>query len=193
MARGSRYKVAFKRRREGKTDYNARLRLIDLDKSRLVVRITNNHVIAQIINVAENGDETLVSAHSKELQKMGWLAGTKNTAAAYLTAYLCAKKALSKGIDGAVLDIGLKTSTTGSKVFAALKGASDAGLYVPHGESILPDESRIKGEHIAEYANAMDDAEAKKKFSQYFEKGLSPADLPDHFEEIKNKINEAEV
>lgn len=193
MAHGSRYKVAFRRRREGKTDYHARLRLIDLDKSRLVVRVSNNHVIAQIINVAESGDETVVSAHSKELQKLGWLAGTKNTSAAYLTAYLCAKKALSKGFEGAVLDIGLKSSIKGSKVFAALKGASDAGLNVPHGESILPDESRITGEHIAEYAKSLDEEELNKKFSQYLAKGLSPADLPDHFEEMKKKIDEAEV
>lgn len=193
MAHGSRYKVAFRRRREGKTDYHARLRLIDLDKSRLVVRISNNHVIAQIINVAEKGDETVVSAHSKELQKLGWLAGTKNTSAAYLTAYLCAKKALSKGVEGAVLDIGLKSSIKGSKVFAALKGASDAGLYVPHGKSILPDESRITGEHIAEYAKSLDEEELKKKFSQYLDKGLSPVDLPDHFEDMKKKIDEAEV
>ncbi len=193
MARGSRYKVSFRRRREGKTDYKARLSLIDIDKSRLVVRITNNHVIAQVINVAEMGDETLVSAHSKELEKMGWKAGTKNTTAAYLTGYLCAKKALSKGIEYAVLDIGLKSSIRGSKIFAVLKGASDAGLNVPHGESILPDESRIKGEHIAEYAQSLDDAELKQKFSQYLDNGISPSDLPEHFEEIRKKIDEAEV
>lgn len=193
MAHGSRYKVAFRRRREGKTDYHARLRLIDLDKSRLVVRISNNHVIAQIINVAESGDETVVSAHSKELQRLGWLAGTKNTSAAYLTGYLCAKKALSNGVEGAVLDIGLKPAIKGSKVFAALKGASDAGLQVPHGESILPDESRITGEHIAEYAKSLDEEELNKKFSQYLDKGLSPVDLPDHFEDMKKKIDEAEV
>jgi large subunit ribosomal protein L18 len=193
LAHGSRYKVAFRRRREGKTDYHARLRLIDLDKSRLVVRISNNHVIAQIINVAESGDETVVSAHSKELQRLGWLAGTKNTSAAYLTGYLCAKKALSNGVEGAVLDIGLKPAIKGSKVFAALKGASDAGLQVPHGESILPDESRITGEHIAEYAKSLDEEELNKKFSQYLDKGLSPVDLPDHFEDMKKKIDEAEV
>ncbi|MEW6010459.1 MAG: 50S ribosomal protein L18 [Methanobacterium sp.] len=193
MARGSRYKVSFRRRREGKTDYKARLSLIDIDKSRLVVRITNNHVIAQVINVAEMGDETLVSAHSKELEKMGWKAGTKNTAAAYLTGYLCAKKALSKGIEYAVLDIGLKSSIRGSKIFAVLKGAADAGLNVPHGESILPDESRIKGEHIAEYAQSLDDEQLKQKFSQYLDKGISPSDLPEHFEEIRKKIDEDEV
>ena len=147
MARGSRYKLAFRRRREGKTDYRARLKLISLEKSRLVVRITNNHTIVQIIDVAQEGDETLVSAHSKELQKIGWLGSGKNTSAAYLTGFLCAKKALEAGIDEAVLDIGLKSSIKGAKIYAALKGAVDAGLYVPHNDSILPADERIRGEH----------------------------------------------
>lgn len=193
MAQGSRYKVAFKRRREGKTDYHARLKLIDLDKSRLVVRISNNHVIAQIINVAKDGDETVISAHSKELVKMGWKAGTKNTSAVYLTAYLCAKKALNAGIENAVLDIGLKSSIKGSKVFAGLKGAVDAGLDIPHGDSVLPEDDRICGNHIAEYAESLEKDELETKFSQYLANGLSPVDLPDHFEEIKNIIDEAEV
>lgn len=193
MAQGSRYKLAFKRRREGKTDYHARLKLIDLDKSRLVVRISNNHVIAQIINVAKDGDETVISAHSKELVKMGWKAGTKNTSAVYLTAYLCAKKALNAGIENAVLDIGLKSSIKGSKVFAGLKGAVDAGLDIPHGDSVLPEDDRICGNHIAEYAESLEKDELETKFSQYLANGLSPVDLPDHFEEIKNIIDEAEV
>lgn len=193
MAHGSRYKVAFGRRREGKTDYGARLRLIELDKSRMVVRLTNNHVIAQIINVAPNGDETVISAHSNELKGIGWLGSTKNISAAYLTGFLCGKKALSEGVDKAVLDIGLKSPTKGTKVFAVLKGAVDAGLDIPHGDTILPDEKRIKGEHIVQYAESLDDEELNKKFSQYLKNGLSPADLPDHFEKIKQKISEIEV
>jgi len=55
-----------------------------------------------------------------------------------------------------------KTPVKGSRVFAALKGAVDAGLKVPHSESILPDESRIKGEHIAAYAKSLDEEEVKK-------------------------------
>lgn len=191
MAQGSKYKVAFRRRREGKTNYAARMKLVDLDKSRLVVRVSNANVIAQIINVGDDGDETVVSAHSKELQKMGWLGGTSNTSAAYLTAYLCGKKALDKGVKHAVLDIGLKPSIKGSKVFAALKGANDAGLDVPYGESIIPEENRINGEHVAEYAKSLDDSDMKKQFSKYLERGLQPTDLPNHFEEIKNKIEKA--
>jgi large subunit ribosomal protein L18 len=192
LAHGSKYKLPFRRRREGKTNYGARIKLVDLDKYRLVVRISSAHVIVQIINVGDNGDETIVSAHSKELQKLGWLGGTKNTSAVYLTAYLCGKKAINKDIKEAILDIGLKSSTKGSKVFAALKGAVDAGLNIPHGDSILPDENRIAGEHVAEYAKSLDEDGLKKQFSQYLVRGLQPADLPNHFEDIKNKIdNEA--
>ncbi|MGB7970222.1 MAG: 50S ribosomal protein L18 [Methanobacterium sp.] len=190
MAHGSRYKLAFKRRREGKTDYRARLNLIGLDKSRLVVRITNQHTIAQIINVKVNGDETVVSAHSNELKNMGWLGSGKNTSAAYLTGFLLGKKALKAGITAAVLDIGLKSSTKGARIFAALKGAVDAGLKVPHGDVILPQENRIRGEHVAAYAESLSDEEVEKKFSQYIKNGLSPKDLPDHFDSIKQKIED---
>ena len=190
MAHGSRYKVAFKRRKEGKTDYGARLKLIELDKARMVVRLTNSHVIAQIIKVAPEGDETVISAHSNELKKMGWLGSTKNVSAAYLTGFLCGKKALVEGVDEAVLDIGLKSPTKGTKVFAVLKGAVDAGLNIPHGEAILPSDERINGEHVAQYAESLSDEEVNKKFSGYIKNGLSPKDLPDHFGKIKQKIDD---
>ena len=190
MAHRSRYKLAFKRRREGKTDYRARLNLIGLDKSRLVVRITNKHTIAQIINVKVNGDETLVSAHSNELKNMGWLGSGKNTSAAYLTGFLLGKKALEAGITYAVLDIGLKSSTRGARIFATLKGAVDAGLEVPYSDIILPADERIRGEHVAAYAESLSDEEVEKRFSQYIKNGLSPKDLPDHFDSIKQKIEE---
>ncbi len=190
MAHGSRYKLAFKRRRDGKTDYRARLNLIGLDKSRLVVRITNQHTIAQIINVKVNGDETVVSAHSNELKNLGWLGSGKNTSAAYLTGFLLGKKALEAGITKAVLDIGLKSSTRGARIFATLKGAVDAGLIVPHGEVVLPAEERIRGEHVAAYAESLSDEEVEKRFSKYIKNGLSPKDLPSHFDSIKQKIEE---
>jgi large subunit ribosomal protein L18 len=193
LAHGSKYKVAFRRRREGKTNYATRMKLVDVDKARLVVRVSNANVIVQVINVAKDGDVTVASAHSKELNKLGWKAGNKNTSAVYLTAYLCGKKAVAAGVDYAVADIGLKSPIKGAKVFAAVKGAADAGLNVPYGESIIPSEDRINGEHIAEYAESLDEDELKAKFSQYFAKGINPADLPEHFEEIKNKIDEAEV
>jgi large subunit ribosomal protein L18 len=188
LAHGSRYKTPFKRRKEGKTDYGARLKLIELDKHRFVVRVTSNHTIAQIIDVELQGDNTLISAHSQELKELGWLGSGKNTSAAYLTGYLCGKKAQKEGIKDAVLDMGLQPSTKGSRVYAVLKGALDAGLNIPHNEVILPDEDRIKGEHIVEYAQSLEKGEMQKKYSKYIQKGLSPLEIPDHFQNIKDKI-----
>ena len=192
MAQGSNYKVPFRRRGEGKTDYAARMKLVDYDKSRLVVRLSNAHATVQVIDYAPEGDITLASAVSKQLANYGYLGGASNTSAVYLTGYLCAKRALAKGVDSAILDIGLKSAIRGSKVFAALKGAVDAGLDIPYGEAVLPDESRINGEHVANYAESLDDDEIAKLFSKYLERGLQPADLPKNFEETKKNIDEAE-
>lgn len=188
MAHGSRYKLAFKRRKEGKTNYKSRLKLITLEKCRMVVRITNYHVITQLVKVNPNGDETIISAHSKELEGFGWKGNNKNTSAAYLTGFLFGKKVLKKGITEVTLDIGLKSSIKGSKIFAVMKGAADAGVDIPYSDAILPDYEKINGVKIAEYAKNLNDTELKEKFSQYFVKGLSPVELPDHFEKIKSNI-----
>ena len=166
LASGSNYKVAFRRRREGKTDYATRAKLVGVDKSRLVVRISNANCIVQVVNVGKDGDETVVSAHSKELNKLGWLAGNKNTSAVYLTAYLCGKKAVAAGIDYAVADIGLKSPIRGSKVFAAVKGAADAGLNVPYGESIIPSEDSL-GKNIGVVAISFSSASSQPRDQTY--------------------------
>ena len=192
MAHGSNYKVAFRRRREGKTDYGARIKLIDYEKSRLVVRISNNQATVQIVDYSPEGDITRASAVGKQLADYGYLGNTGNITGVYLTGYLCAKRALAAGIDYAILDIGLRSPIKGSKVFAALKGALDAGLEVPHGDFMFPEDERIRGEHIANYAESLDDDEKAKKFSKYLERGLEPADLPANFDETVEKIDEAE-
>ena len=108
-------------------------------------------------------------------------------------AYKALDKALAKGIDSAILDIGLKSPIKGSKIFAALKGAVDAGLEIPHGDFVFPADERIRGEHIAEYAESLDDDKVAELFSQYLERGLQPVDLPENFDEAKKNIDEAEV
>ena len=192
MAQGSNYKVAFRRRREGKTDYGARINLIDYDKSRLVVRISNTQATVQIVDYTPEGDITVASAVGKQLSNYGYLGNTGNITGVYLTGYLCAKRALNKGVEGAILDIGLKSPIRGSKIFAALKGAVDAGLDVPHGDFIFPEDERIRGEHVVNYAESLDDDEKAKKFSKYLERGLEPSNLPENFDETIKNIDEAE-
>ncbi|HSA37809.1 MAG TPA: 50S ribosomal protein L18 [Methanoregula sp.] len=151
MATGSRYFVPFRRRREGKTDYYQRTRLVVSDVPRMVVRKTNRHIIVQLVTAEMDGDRTLVAANSAELEKYGYKGSTSSTPAAYLTGMLFAVKAKKASQDSAILDIGLNRATPGARIFAALKGAVEAGLAIPHGEEILPSDERAKGAHIAAY------------------------------------------
>src|SRR5208337_122220 len=85
MATGSRYFVPFRRRREGKTDYYQRTRLVVADAPRMVVRKTNRHIIVQLVVAEMDGDRTLVAANSAELETYGYKGSMSNTPAAYLT------------------------------------------------------------------------------------------------------------
>jgi len=152
MATGPRYFVPFRRRREGKTDYYKRTNLVVADRPRMVVRKTNTHIIVQMVTAGMKGDFTAVSANSVELRAYGYKGGLSNTPAAYLTGVLFALRAINADQNAAVLDIGLNRATLGARVFAALKGAVDAGLDVPYGEAIIPPEERLKGAHIEKYA-----------------------------------------
>jgi large subunit ribosomal protein L18 len=171
-----------RRRREVRTDYHQRLRLLKSGKPRLVARKTNRHVIAQLITTGPDGDETVASAHSADLADCGWEAPAGNQPAAYLTGYLAGKRALAAGIEEAVLDIGLNTATPGSKVFAVQEGAIDAGLEVPHNDSVLADWSRTRGEHIAEYAEGRDEP--------LYSGDFDATELPEHFDEVLEAIQE---
>jgi large subunit ribosomal protein L18 len=151
MATGARYFVPYRRRREGKTDYYQRTKLVVADVPRMVVRKTNRHIIIQLVTAEMDGDRTLVAANSSELTEYGYKGSLSSTPAAYLTGLLFAAKAKKAQHEGAVLDIGLNRATPGARVFAALKGAVEAGLDVPHGEKILPDTARVTGAHIAAY------------------------------------------
>ena len=148
MANGPRYKVAFRRRREGRTDYRQRARLLRAKIPRAVVRTSLRNTSVQLIEYDPKGDNIVVSAHSRELADLGWKASTGNLPAAYLTGYLAGKRAVKKGVDEAVLDIGLKEPVKGAACFAVLKGLLDAGVEIPHGEQILPSADRLKGKHI---------------------------------------------
>ena len=151
MATGPRYFVPFRRRKEGKTDYYKRAKLVVSDRPRMVVRKTNRQILIQLVSAEMDGDRTLVTASSDELKKYGYTGSTSATPAAYLTGMLFAVKALNADQERAVLDIGLHRATQGNRVFAALKGAVAAGLDVPHGEQVLPDDDRAKGAHIAAF------------------------------------------
>jgi len=186
MKRGPRYKLPFKRRLEKKTDYRKRLRLLYSKKMRLVVRKSLKQIRAQIIEFNVKGDKTIVSASSQELKKLGWEGSTDNITSAYLTGLLIGKRASIKKIDSAVLDTGHQMNVKGSRIYAVLKGALDAGLTIPHSPDILPSEERIKGKHIADYAEKLkkeDEKSYKKQFSTH-----QPERIMEMFEKVKSNV-----
>ncbi len=148
MAHGPRYAVKFRRRREGKTDYRRRLSLLKGGKTRLVVRRTNTRTIVQFVDYDPAGDIVRAQASSPELKKFGWTSAHPNTPSSYLVGLLAAKRAAKAGVEEAVLDLGLAQPVNGGGLFAALKGAVDGGVEVPHGEDVLPGDERLKGAHL---------------------------------------------
>ena len=122
----------------------------------------------------------------------------------YATGLLCARRALTKlgladkyqGVaepDGtlqltetlegddaprpfkAFLDVGLKKTSTGSRIFGALKGASDGGIYIPHSDKRFPGydgeaksldaevlKKYIYGGHVAEYMESLEEEDDER-------------------------------
>ncbi len=191
MANGPRYSLPFRRRREERTDYKLRRSLLTSGRPRAVVRLTNKFVYVQIIEAKPQGDYVKASASSRELPKLGWKGGTGNLPAAYLTGELAGRRAVASGVKEALLDIGLKSSSKGSKLYAVLKGLVDSGLQVPHSPDNIPSEDRLAGAHVSAYAKNLS-AESgdlyKKTFSGYLSKGLKPEDLTPHFQQVKQQV-----
>ncbi|KAK3493768.1 putative 5S rRNA binding ribosomal protein [Neurospora crassa] len=239
----SRFQTKYKRRREGKTDYYARKRLItqaknkyNAPKYRLVVRFTNRDIILQIVSSEITGDKVFASAYSHELKAYGIEHGLTNWAAAYATGLLLARRVLKKlGLDEtfkgveeadgeyklteaaetddgerrpfkAFLDVGLARTSTGARVFGAMKGASDGGIFIPHSENRFPgydmeseelDAETLKkyifGGHVAEYMETLaddDEERYKSQFNRYIEDDLEADGLEDMYAEAHAAIRE---
>jgi len=248
-----RYQVKFKRRREAKTDYYARRRLIQQDKNkykspkyRFVVRFTNTDIVCQIFSSDLTHDVCIASAYAHELKRYGLKVGLTNYAAAYCTGLLLARRVNNKfklaeayegttEVDGttnvdddenspsygqfvledngerrpfkALLDVGLKRTTTGARLFGALKGATDGGLYIPHNQKRFPGSHKdedgeeqcdpekhreyIFGQHVAKYMKELqeeDEEKYKRQFGKYIKEGVDADSLEDLYEKVHKAI-----
>merc|ERR1711972_587143 len=229
-----RFQVAKRRRREGKTDFKARRKMVRQDKN----KFNNQRVICQVAYATIRGDIVVASATSSDLDKFGIPVGHKNYAAAYCTGMLVARRTLKKfgldetfkgkeEIDGeeyhvedeendtrpfkAILDVGLKTTIVGGRMWGALKGAVDGGLHVPHSTKNFPGfkpaeekgaeseydaeahKDRIFGKHVQEYMEMMKEEDPTKyeaHFSKYIKEGIEPDGLEDMYTEAIAKIKE---
>jgi len=232
-----RFQPKFRRRREGKTDYQARRRLVVQDKNkyntpkyRMIVRTTNHDIICQIAFARIEGDHVICSAYAHELPRFGINFGLTNYSAAYCTGLLLARRLLKSlkldevypglakatgedynvekesdeqpGAFRCFLDVGLARTSTGARIFGALKGALDGGLDIPHSERRFPGYNQeekkfhadvhrryIFGQHVADYMRHLqdeDDDAFKRQFSKFVELGITA----DNLETLYKKAHE---
>lgn len=147
--------VLYRRKREGKTNYAKRRKFLLFRKPRVVLRLTNQKVIAQVVEFTPQGDKIIAAADSQTLKKKGWTLSGKNLPAAYLVGLLLGKKAREKNCQEAILDAGFRDVLKKGRIYAFLKGLLDAGLKLPYGgEDIFPPQERIEGKHLKNNAGA---------------------------------------
>lgn len=216
---------------QDKNKYNAK-------KYRLVVRTTNTKVICQIVYATIAGDRCVCHANSTELTNYGIPVGHKNYAACYATGLLCARRCLKKfgldstfkgkeAVDGeeyhveeedyegdarpfkAILDVGIRNTSMGVRLWGALKGAVDGGLHVPHKIKNFPGytppadkggepqyeaeahKAKIFGEHVSEYMSSMAEEDKTKyeaHFSKYIKAGIDADAVEGMYTEAHKKI-----
>jgi len=196
-----------------------------------VVRITNTRVICSVVKAFIDGDRVVAYADSSELKEYGVNFGLSNHFAAYATGFLCGRRALqTKGLDSiyepntnigeytvtedkddehraykVFLDIGLARASKGANVFIAMKGASDAGLQIPHSESKFYGYTKEKGLDATELHDRIfmkknveymknlkenDDEAYKRQFGGYSTLGITPECIQSKYETCLKQIAE---
>lgn len=176
--------IAYRRRRENKTNYHTRLKLLKSGIARVVVRFSNTKVVAQVVEFDVKGDKTLVGVDSSNLRAQGWKYSCKNTPAAYLTGLLLAKKAASQNIGDVIFDVGLKSPLHGSKVYAFLQGAREGGLQVRCSEDVYCKAERVQGNHIQAQVGKV----KGNHFSKYLKDNAEPGKIAEAFTQMKEKL-----
>jgi large subunit ribosomal protein L5e len=159
--------------------------------------------------------------------------GLKNWTACYATGLLLARRLLKqmkldamyegqKEVDGedytveenadenaprpftVCLDVGLQTTSTGARVFGALKGALDGGLNIPHsvrrfpcGEKDSHDAELLRkyiyGGHVGEYMEQMEEDDQEmhaKHFARYIESDVNNENMEETWQAVYDKIRE---
>lgn len=185
--------VNYRRKREGKTNYKKRLRLLLSEKPRLVLRLSNTKIVAQIVEFDVKGDKVLLASDSNSLKRLGWNFSLKSLPAAYLFGAEFGKKALGQFSDKEIiLDTGLRTPQVKGKIYAFLKGVLDAGLNVLHGsEDVYPIEERMNGKTIETYAKSLKESNEElfnKRFAVCLKNKADPCQMNAKFEEVKGKL-----
>ena len=154
-------KVQKRRRREFKTDYLKRIKLLKSETPRVVFRKTNRFLTAQYVTSSEAKDKIEFGISSRKLKDFGWSkefeGSLKSVTASYLLGLLVGKEIISKKLETPIMDFGMTRVLAKNNAFGFLKGMIDAGVEIKCPEDKFPEEERISGKNL------------KKDFSKTFE------------------------
>ncbi len=161
-------KTLKRRRKENKTDYLKRLKLLKSGIPRIVFRKTNKYLIVQYVSSKHAKDKVEMGLSSKQLIKYGWpkefQGSLKSIPASYLTGFLIGKKIINEKKETPIIDFGMMRVLHKTKIFGFLKGLIDAGVEIKYKKDVFPNDKKITGKNL------------KKDFSKIFN-------------EIKSKIS----
>jgi len=154
-------KTIRRRRKENKTDYARRLRLLKSKLPRVIFRRTNKYVVAQYVETKEAKDKVIFNLNSKILLNHGWPNNFKNSLksipASYLLGFLVGKRITKDKLKTPIIDFGMLRMIHKTKVYAFLKGMVDSGIKLKYKKDIFPSEERLQGKNL------------KEDFSKYFD------------------------
>ncbi len=147
-------KTLKRRKKEHKTDYLIRMKLLKSERPRLVFRRTNKYSVVQYVTSVSAQDNIIFGVTSKVLLKNGWpekLRGSlKSVPANYLTGYFVGKKILKDKLEIPIVDLGMQRVIPKTRIFAFIKGLIDAGVEVACDEDKFPEEERLLGKSTKE-------------------------------------------
>jgi len=160
-------KTLKRRRRERKTDYSKRIKLLKSRSPRIIFRKTNKYILAQYIVSKESQDKIEMGISSKKLMEYGWpeefRGSLKSIPASYLLGLLMGRNIIKKKLKTPIVDFGMLRTIHKNRIYAFLKGLIDSDIKIKCKEEFFSPEDKIKGKNL------------KKDFSKTFE-------------EIKSKI-----
>lgn len=163
-------KILKRRRRERKTDYSKRIKLLKSGSPRIIFRRTNRYIIAQYITSKQSQDKIEFGINSKKLMEYGWpeefKGSLKSIPASYLLGLLMGRNIIKKKLKTPIVDFGMLRTIHKNRIYAFLKGLIDSDIKIKCKEEFFPPEDKIKGKNL------------KKDFSKIFE-------------EIKSKIEKS--
>lgn len=186
------FSMQYRRKRIHRTDYKKRIKLISGNMPRIVIRKSLRNIILQLASYDNNGDRIIVDARCSELKKYGWELPSGNICSAYLTGILFGAKAKKiEKFEKFIADFGFFPSVKGSRMYAAIKGIMDSGLNISCDKEILPNEDRVYGKHIVNYAEKLKKESPEKferQFSLYLRKKIDLESIPECVKKVKENI-----